>query len=69
MYWDLKLKEGKAQLFLKAIKDLQSLEDGEIKAIKKFGTKKDFKNKEENHFTAEPKELKKYHRARFDKVK
>ncbi|HEF7532994.1 TPA: hypothetical protein SA904_001871, partial [Campylobacter jejuni] len=44
---------------LKAIKDLQSLEDGEIKAIKKFGTKKDFKNKEENHFTAEPKEFEK----------
>ncbi|HEF5361961.1 TPA: DNA polymerase III subunit alpha [Campylobacter jejuni] len=49
----------KPSFFLKAIKDLQSLEDGEIKAIKKFGAKKDFKNKEENHFTAEPKEFEK----------
>ncbi len=58
LYWDLKLREGRSLAFLKAIKDLQSLEDGEIKAIKNL-EQKDFKNKEENHFTAEPKEFEK----------
>ncbi|MBM0636997.1 DNA polymerase III subunit alpha [Campylobacter sp. VicNov18] len=49
----------KPSLFFKAMKNLQDLQDSDIKAIKKFNTKKVLQNKVQNQFTSEPKEFEK----------